>query len=906
LERRRKHFYWLWRYSCNHAAKGFSRIVKINFGCSFCEIFSILLVKVFILVLIALRVENMKFYQNTVDQVAQFLQVDLQKGLSVGEVESSRKTNGTNSLPQPQQESFIKIFFSQFCNPLIYVLIAAAAIILVVGETLDAFIISGVLLFNATLGAVQEGRTASILKKLRQMLKTQVVVVRGGKREIISEHEVVAGDVIFLQQGDQVPADARLFEAYDLKVDEAILTGESSAAKKNCDTLTKDMSLGDRANMIYQGTYVLTGQAKAVVVSTAQNTEIGKLNKIIEKIDSQTKLQKDLDKLSYWILIFIVVTCAALFVVGFATGKSASELLVMLTALFICVVPEGLPVILTLILATGAHRMAKQNVLIKRLRAIESLGRVDTLIMDKTGTLTHNALTVKQVYTDGQKFTVSGSGYLAQGGKILLNGIEYSVAQGSPLCLLGMASGLLSDALLSITGKKVQIKGEPIEAAMVVFSQKLGFVKSKFRQEHLLPFNLEKMFKAGVFAHGAEKYLFVSGTPEFILQHASGVDNAKAALDNMIAKKLRMVGVAYLKLDKTGFDIANFDNHFKKIKFLGWLGMQDDVRSDIKAAAAKITKMDIKLVIATGDHQETATYVAEEAGLINKNLEIFARVSPQEKFDLVKKYQAEGRSVAMIGDGINDAPSLAVANVGIAMGEGGTEVAKSAADIILLKDTFSSVVSAIEQGRHIFYTLRRVFLYFFATNLGEVLVILCALFLALPIPILPAQILWLNLVTDGFLDMALAMEAVDLDKIYNDKKPAQLIDRNMAYKILYMATMMGVGTIVIFLMYYQKDLAKARTMTLITMAMFQWFNAWNCRSEEKSTYTLGMFSNRWLLLAMVSVFSLQFLVVYAPFMQSIFKTVPITGSEWMLAFVVSSSMLIAEEIRKFIVIRFVK
>lgn len=843
----------------------------------------------------------MKFYQKSVEQVAQFFNVDINIGLSLSEVESRKVSSGPNLLPEPHQESFLKIFLSQFCSPLIYTLIFAALIILVVGQTLDAFIISGVLLFNATLGAVQEGRTASILKKLRQMLTTKVIVLRHGTRQVIAEKEVVPGDIIILQQGDQVPADARLIEAHDLKIDEAILTGESVAEKKQADVLEVEVKLGDRTNMVYQGTYVLTGQAKAIVVATGSDTEIGKLNKIVEDIDSQTKLQKELDQLSYWILIFIVAVCAILFVVGIFTGKSAPDLLVMLTALFICVVPEGLPVVLTLILVTGAYRMAKHNVLVKRLRAIEGLGRIDTLIMDKTGTLTRNELAVKQIFTDGKNLTVSGSGYLVDSGEVLLDGASYAVAKDSNLYLLGAASNLLSDAQLAKNGERIQVKGEPIEAAMAVFAEKTKVDVSIFEQKFILPFSSETLLKIGVFNSNGESYLFVSGAPESILEHATDDSAAKVELDKMIAARLRVVGVAYLKLDGKEVDVQNLNTVLKEVKFLGWLGMQDDVRDDVAEAADKIMKMGVDLVLATGDHLETATYVANEAGLTPDELKIFARVSPQEKFNLVQKYQDEGRSVAMIGDGVNDAPSLVAANVGISMGGIGTEVAKHASDIILLKDSFGGVVHAIEQGRHIFYTLRRVVLYFFATNLGEVFVVLYALCLSLPIPILPAQILWLNLVTDGFLDMALAMEPVDRDRIYSRRKAVDLIDKDMVYKMIYMAVMMGVGSLAIFMMYYKTDLAKARTITLITMAMFQWFNAWNCRSENKSTFTLGILTNRWLLLAMAGVFALQFLVVYAPFMQIIFKTVPISGYEWLLALVVSSSMLIVEEVRKFVV-----
>lgn len=895
----------------------------------------------------------MKLSQIDLSELVKLLNSNLSTGLAQSQITLNLAKYGANSFPRPKRASYFKIFISQFMNPLIYILLLAAVIIFFVGEHLDAFIISGVLLFNATLGAIQEGRTANIIDHLERLIKTEILVVRDGQRKIISDQELVVGDLIILQEGSRVPADLRIITSQDLLIDEAILTGESQPVIKNNN---------HAHNVLFQGTYITAGSGQALVIAVGTNTQLGKLNKLVSTVEKDLPLQHELEKLSYWIIIFIVAICLGLLLIGLFTGKPFAELLVMLTALFICVVPEGLPVVLTLVLVTGVYRMAKREVLVKKLRAVEVLGRIDLVLTDKTGTLTRNEMMVLECFADQQIYKITGQGYFATGeildqqAKIVS---QDHISPNSKLYQAGLAAALLSDVALEFIPEQqiFNLKGDPTEAALKIFAQKLSFNIAQLSANYVLKqrmaFNTQSRLQAGLYQLAAEELILALGAPEKILELCDIAPEKLIELEKELAQMLvgglRVVACA----QKIGTSFSNLTTELQHLEFVALFGIQDAIRDDARASIAAAQIAGIDVVMITGDHPETAIFVAKSVGILapdgvsqsslvklagsqiitqvnshakklvltgaefaklsteQKNLAldqaaVFARVSPQEKFEIVQLYQAKKRLVAVTGDGVNDAPALATANVGIAMGGIGTEIAKQAAELILLKDAFSGIVYAIEQGRHIFYTLKRVILYFFATNLGEVFVVLGALVLNLPVPILPAQILWLNLVTDGFLDIALSMEPEEHDTLsYNwTTNCKQLLTGQMFIKILYMASLMGLGSLIIFYLNYQQNLAYARTMTLLTMAMFQWFNAWNCRSDYKSVFTVGLFSNRWLLLATAVVLGLQVAVVYLPVLQKIFKTVPISGLDWLIVFCVSITVFMAEECRKLFVHKF--
>lgn len=882
----------------------------------------------------------MKAYRQTIEQLVQKLDSNIKTGLTKQEVERRIKTHGLNELPARKRAGWFAIFLSQFQNPLIYILVAAAAIIFFVGETrIDAFIISGVLIFNAIIGTIQEGRTESIIESLKRFIKTQSIVIRDGKKEVVQDTHLVPGDIILLQEGQRVPADARVIESNNMKVDESVLTGESGMIRKTTQVIDKQVPLGDRNDMVYKGTYVLGGSGKALVVATGIHTEIGTIHKTVEEIKTDIPLRKELDRLSYVILIFILGMCVFLLLLGIFAGKPLQELLVMLTALFICVVPEGLPVVMTLVLVSGALKMAKEQVLIKNLQAVDALGRTDVIVIDKTGTLTRNELIVHQLMVDHEKYEVSGQGYFVQGGVYKNNEEIMQPDKNSDLWHMAVAANILNSSEVSYIKqlKLFDIKGDPTEAALYVFSEKLGFnrkqLDSEFKKIYELPFDSEYRYHAAFYEHNNKGIVYIIGSPERLMKQSKSVDQqTKDTLKELLDHGLRVVAAGMKEIDLAAVQNAKDESAFRQlikddVTFLGLYGIQDSIRPEVPAIIKQARDAGIKVIMATGDHKETALYVAEHVGLFQPGdkaiagtefakisddellqqldqTTVYARVSPADKMRIINLFHQQKKIVAMTGDGINDAPSLVAADLGIAMGGIGTEVAKQAADIVLLDDSFMSIMNAVEQGRHIFYTLRRVILYFFATNMGEILIVLFALFTNMPLPITAAQILWLNLVTDGFLDIALSTEPKEKGLLRASwlQQKLRLVDKNVLLKMLFISIPMGLVSLAVF--WYDlpiNGLTHARTMTLITMAMFQWFNAWNCRSETLSIFQSGLFTNKWLILATAFVLFLQVLILHVPFMQYLFQTVPLSTADWGLIVCVSFPIIILEEIRKLIV-----
>ena len=872
-------------------------------------------------------------YQKSVEHVIQELSSHQTNGLSEDEALQRLKNNGPNELSKEfHYDSLIKIFFKQFRNSLIYILLAAAALIFLSGEYLDAFIVSGILLFNALLGTVQEGKAQNILKSLQQYSKPTCVVIRTTKPQIIPIQNIVIGDIIILQEGEKVPADARIIKSYNLKVDEALLTGESLAVEKTSDPITEIKSIADQKNMVFKGTYIVSGNALALVTATGNNTQIGRLKNLTEQeISRDFPLKKKLDILSHAIIILVGALCVVLFILGLIKGKPFLELLAVIAALFICVIPEGLPLVFTLSLISGARRMAQHNLLIKKLYAVEGLGVTDVIIIDKTGTLTRNEMVITKLFTNNHSLIVTGHGYFPEG-QILYNNKPF---KDKSLIFLAKICSLLNQTTIAFNpnSQLFTIKGEPIEAALGIFAQKvIGEVnlENEYIQFYQLPFNYKTRTKALFLYHNDTVITIVSGSSEDVLSYCVGdLTQAYQAMNNYLSEGLRLVSIAYKECPRNKFEklCDNSKSFYEQwittdLTFLALMGIQDAIRPEVATVILNTRKAGLQVIMATGDHKDTALAIAKQVNIFNVGDEliegseldtlndeellqnirfvtVFARVTPEQKLRIVKLYQKLGNIVTMTGDGINDAPALAAADLGAAMGNIGTEVAKQAADIIILDDSFSSIVEAIKEGRHIFFILRQVTLYFFVTNAGEVFLIFFALLFNLPLPFYPAKILWLNLVTDGFLDISLSEEPQEKNILQRPIKKQNLIDKQLLLKILYLSIPMAAISLGVFY-YYQDNLPLARTMALTTMAMFQWFNIWNCRSEKKSIFSIGLLSNIWLVRACCLVFALQLLMVYAPFMQKIFRTVPLSLQQWILVTLLSSTILFIEEFRKWL------
>lgn len=863
-------------------------------------------------------------------------------GLSREEAKRRQETYGKNSLPTAKPEHILSIFLRQFKSPLIYVLLGACGVVFYMGERVDALVILAVLVINAVIGSAQEGRAQNTLRALRSFVDTKATVLRGGVEMILSDADIVPGDIVLLQEGEKIPADVRFFIAHNLQTDESSLTGESQPVAKTADTLTDEsVPITEQKNMGFKGTNVVAGNAFAVVVATGADTEIGSIAVKIAKIDTEIPLQADIRALSRLIIAAVAFASALIFLYGLAVGFSLREMFATVVSLAVSIIPEGLPVVMTMVLATGVWRMSKRNALVKRLQAVEALGQARVVAVDKTGTLTRNELVVQRAYAGGSLFTAEGEGYDSRG-RILKGDSPAALADEKELMRLGAIAALSANArIISLEGsKRWQIAGDPTEAAMLVFAQKLGLSKETLEAEMPLvedvPFESRLKYHAMVRVSDGEHALSMVGAPETILERSAKVcqggrtiplsDKKRRELEDMFlsfsAEGLRVIGIA----ERRGTARVSPEDP-KELVFVGFLGMKDGLRKEVPEAMRRAREAGIKVVMITGDHRITAQAIGKEAGIYREGdgvltgpdidshsdlalrekiagVSVFARVTPEHKLRIIEAYRARGIIIAMTGDGVNDAPSLVAADLGVAMGGIGTEVAKEASDIVLLDDNFGSIVSAVEEGRSIYKTIQKVILYLFSTSIGELFTIAGALFVGLPLPLLPTQIIWLNFVTDGFLTVALAMEPKEKNLLAGRFARAgrYLIDAGMFWRICFLGFPMAVGTLIVFSA-YTGDMAKALTMSLTVLAVFQWFNAWNCRSESHSAFGKGMFANRWLIAATALVVLAQAAVVYTPFLQKIFHTTALSLSEWLLVVPVAASIILIEEVRKFFVRR---
>lgn len=862
------------------------------------------------------------------------------RGISFDLAKERLKQYGANSFPEEKPHSKMRLFLSQFQSPLIYLLFAASAVVFALGETVDGSIILFVLIFNAVVGVIQEGKAQNTLLALKKFVETNAIVLRDGKEYIITDSEVVPGDILILQEGGRIPADARVILSQGLKVDEASLTGESEPVYKVTEALDGDsLPTAEQKNMVWRGTHVAVGQGRAVVVATGLSTVIGGIAKQISSIDTETPLKANIRHLSRLIIVAVAVISIVLFVAGVSMGHTAKEMFTTVVSLSVSIIPEGLPIVMTLVLATGVWRMSKRNALVKKLQAVEALGQAQVIAVDKTGTITKNELIIRKVWAGGKLFTISGTGYEPKG-EIKLESNVINAADHNELLYLGKATALASTARLSYDEelKEWRISGDPTEAAMLVFSEKVGFNKEDLLRESplLSEISFDYKLKYHATVHNVEEspLLTVAGAPEVILALCKDIrrdsknhallkkekEELEAIFTRMSEEGLRVIAVAVRHDAPKQLKLESIN----ALSFVGFFGMQDTLRSEVREAMSRAKEAGIKVVMITGDHKITARAIAKEAGiyqegdivltgdeiesmndieLANKlsSTTVFARVTPEHKMQIINAYKKRGEVVAMTGDGVNDAPSLVAADLGVSMGKIGTEVAKEASDIVLLDDNFGSIISAIEEGRSIYKTIKKVILYLFSTSTGEVLVISVALFLGYPLPILAAQIIWLNFVTDGFLDVALAMEPKEEGLLSGtfERPKKYIVDSFMIQRMVVMAVPMMIGTLFLFSQYFAVDIAKAWTVSLTTLAVFQWFNAWNCRSENQSIFNMDWFSNKYLVGATFVVIALQLAAVYAPIMQTILRTVPLGLSEWLMIIPIAASIIVVEEVRKF-------
>jgi Ca2+-transporting ATPase len=864
---------------------------------------------------------------------------------SSGLTETEAKTRlieyGPNELQRGKKTSPVIAFFKQFLSPLIYILLVAAVISLAVEHYLDAGVILVVLLLNAVIGFAQESRAQAAMEALMKIATPKGKVIRNGTASLVPARDIVPGDIFILESGDRVPADARIIEASDLKVNEATLTGESVAADKHTKALREDVSLAEQKNMVHMGTTVSYGRAIAVTVTSGMATEIGKIARVIREAEpKKTPLQKSISKLSKYLVVIFIFICSLLIVIGVLQGLNFIEILLVAVAVAVSAIPEGLPAVVTVILALGMRAMAHRHAIIRKLVAVETLGAATVICTDKTGTLTLNKMTVREVFIDGKTIDITGEGYQPKG-EFRHEGRLINPEDDESLMLLLKIGLLCNDALLTTVNHDYSILGDPTEGALVVVAAKAGLDKESLIKVNPrideIPFQSEKRYMATLHPHNGKRVVYVKGAPEQLLSMGKSLlrnsqivplldadaQRIREASITMAREAKRVIAFAYMEVLPELAELEDVDLRGNLV-FVGLVGMDDPPREDAIKAVALCKQAGIRVVMVTGDNQITAESVAQQVGLLQgrsitgveladmredelvsqiEGISVFARVDPLHKLRIVNALKSRDEVVAMTGDGVNDAPALKVSSIGIAMGINGTDVAKEASDMVLADDNFASIVAAVDEGRAIFNRLRNVIFYLLCTNIGELIAFLLSLIFVGQAPLVAVQIIWGNLVTDATVGIPLGMEPKTGDEIGQPPRHPKvgLIYPGMLFRIAVLASMSGLGVFgVFFWLYDSVSLDEARTMAFCTLTAFQLFRAVNARSDENTVFKLGLFSNRYLLVSIGIAFILQLVVVYMPFMQMAFHTVPISVAQWCIIISIAGSIFMAEELRKVI------
>ncbi len=861
-------------------------------------------------------------------EVLDLLDTHAQHGLDRFEVEQRQREHGPNALTPRKGHGPLVRFLLQFHQALVYILLAAVVIKLSLGAWVDAAVIFGVVFLNSVIGFVQESKALGALEALARSMTTEATVIRAGHRRRIDARELVPGDAVLLASGDKVPADLRLLETRNLRIEEAALTGESLPVEKATGVLAHDTTLADRANMAYSSTLVTYGTGRGVVVATGDATEIGRISDLLAGTAAlDTPLTRRIAAFSRLLMVAILSLAALTFAVGaFWHDQSAVDMFIAAVALAVAMIPEGLPAVLTITLAIGVTRMARRHAIIRRLPAVETLGSTTVICSDKTGTLTRNEMTVQRLWTAGDLVTVEGVGYLPEG-RLLLGDAPPDLGCHAALAELLRTGLLCNDATLRHGAEGWRIEGDPTEGALLVAAAKAGLEATRVHAEQprldAVPFESQHQYMATL--HGGERpMIYLKGSAEAVLArctHALAADGslqpldaggAHRAVEAMAANGLRVLACACRAADAGTARIDHADVAAGLV-FLGLQGMMDPPREEAIRAVRACHGAGIRVKVITGDHVVTASAIAAQIGLGGRpetgakpraltgralealsdaeliqaaaDTDVFARVTPEQKLRLVEALQARGQVVAMTGDGVNDAPALKRADIGVAMGITGTEVAKEAADMVLTDDNFASIEAAVEEGRGVFDNLVKFITWILPTNAGQGLVIIVAVLLAQPLPVLPVQALWINMTTAVLLGLALAFEPREVGIMQRPpRRPdAPILNSELILRILLVGLLLLAGSFGLFEWALQRGLseAEARSIAVGVFAVGQSFYLLNCRSLRHSMFRLGLMSNPWIWVGILLMLASQLLFTYAPFMNRLFHTAPIAAAEWL-------------------------
>jgi len=887
------------------------------------------------------------FHQLHSEEVLRLLDVDLKSGLAGEEVKHRQAKFGLNRITARRGTPAWVKFLQQFNQPLVYILLAAVGVTAFLGEWVDSSVIFCVVFINAIVGFLQEAKAEKAIESLSRLVATETTVRRDGSKQRVHSEQLVPGDVVLLQAGDRVPADLRLFHVKSLQIDESALTGESVPVPKHSDPLALDTVLADRKNLAFTGTLITAGQGEGVVWGTGDQTETGHIATLIsEAVDLSTPLTKKIAHLSKLLLWVILALAVATFAIGVARGQKAVEMFMAAVALAVGAIPEGLPAAVTIVLAIGVSRMAKRKAIIRKLPAVETLGSTTVICSDKTGTLTENQMTVREMFAGGKSFEVTGGGYEPKG-EIQIGGAAVKVAEHPALAECLRAGVLCNDSQLVRDDGRLKVQGDPTEAALLVVGEKGGLLHAETHKESprvdVIPFESEHMFRATLHDAQASRVIYKVGAVERLLDRCADALNERGelvpldkaavhqAVEAQAARGLRVLALVRRHVDANH---AKLEHHHvaEGLTFLGLQGMIDPPRPEAIASVRKCQEAGIAVKMITGDHLVTARAIAGQIGLkgreengklvalsgrelekisdaelpeVAERTAVFARVAPEQKLRLVRALQSRGHVVAMTGDGVNDAPALKQADIGVAMGISGTDVAKGAADMILTDDNFASIEAAVEEGRGVFDNLTKFIVWTLPTNAGEACILLTAIVLGTTLPMLPVQLLWVNMMTALCLGLMLVFEAKERDLM-------QRPPRDPKRPLLTFALMMRTGLVCLimlagafWLFFYEMNragetVAAARTAVINVIVLVEIGYLFNCRSLNHLLVAIGPFTNRWVIGGSLAMLAAQLLFTYTPLMNKLFHTAPISGESWLRILAVAAASFVAVEFEKWI------
>jgi cation-transporting P-type ATPase F len=892
--------------------------------------------------------ENKHWHNIEANEVADLLKSDTKKGLEDSTYEDHLEKYGENTLTTVKPtHPFIK-FMMQFHNPLVYILLAAGTVTLVLEEWVDSSVILGVVLINSIIGYIQEAKAEKALDSLKNMVSTDSTVIRNGKKLTVPASALVPGDLLFLQSGDKVPADIRLVEIKDLQIDESTLTGESVPVIKNSNALEPSTVLADRVNMAFGGTLATYGQGYGIVVLTGDATQTGQIANLIQNASVlDTPLTKKIAAFSHWLLYIILTLAVFTFIVGVLRNQPMFEVFMASVALAVGAIPEGLPAAVTITLAIGVKRMAKRKAIIRKLPAVETLGSTTIICSDKTGTLTENQMTVQRIYSAKTVFKTTGTGYGAIG-KITRKDEPIEVLNNPTLGELLRSGMLCNDSHIEKKEDQYRVIGDPTEGALLVSAQKAGFSQERLNTEYprvdTVPFESDRQYMATLHEHKDHNILYLKGSIERILalctKGCERVVNGQREVSDLNKQEilqtaesfasmgLRVLGFATLALPKTTTTITEEDLQ-SGLHFLGLQAMIDPPRAEAINAVETCKRAGIHVKMITGDHILTASAIAGQLGLNFKDETInaitgseiehldekalaevaishnvFARVAPEQKLKLVQALQGAGNVCAMTGDGVNDAPALKQADIGVAMGITGTEVAKDASDMVLVDDNFASIAAAVEEGRGVFDNLTKFIIWTLPTNLGEGLVILTAIMLGTILPILPVQILWINMTTAILLGMMLAFEPKEPGIMHRSPRnpDTPILTPELIVRTLIVGILMTTGAFMLFQYELNSGASEtvARTVAVNVFVFVELFYLFNCRSLQKSMFSLGIFSNMYVIYGVIIMTILQLLFTYTEAMNLFFHTAPLNLEQWSHILMVAIGIYFVVEIEKYL------